>query len=324
MRFLTLEDCSDSELHCLYHDPERTVTLLHPRTACSLQIYAPEEDHHVAIGTYQSRRPNDAHSWWQQSLSIVVNQLLGTANSLVKYAVSVVSSPQPDKPSTSPVHQELIRHHLVNLRSVIPHHEALDEEEHIQSIQPLPSPWSFPSSTHYREARRGYIEYLSKPLIAELVTLGLMQANDAGIRWKHLDQYVLVTAESEGCDSVTTEQEVYNRTNRPRLEKLDPRAYRRERTTRPSINSEPNNMEEKPATPIIELESASLAVGEKRVRLHPKRTCAFIGEKVTVVQIEDLEDNEGKCAEMHRRKEAERAKKRRTRSSICWDSDRGL
>lgn len=168
------------------------------------------------------------------------------------------------------------------------------------------------------------MEYLSEPLIAELVTLGLMLVSDAGIRWKHLDQYVLVTAESEGYDSVTTEQEVYNRINRPRLQKLDPRAYRRERTTRPGINSDSIGMEEKPATPIIELESPPLAVGEKRVRLHPKRTCALISEKVTIVQIEDLEDNEGKSVEMHRRKEAERAKRQRARSSICWDSDRGL
>lgn len=315
MRFLTLDNCSDGELHCLYHDPERTVTLLHPRTACSLQVYAPEEDHNATFGTFHTRRLNDTHSWWLQLLGITTSQVLGIANTLVQYAVSVVIPPQPAEPVGPPVDRKLIRHHLINLRSVLPHYETLDEEEHIQNVQPLPSPWSFPSNAYYREARRGYLQYLSEPLIAELVTLSLLLVNKVGIRWKHMDQYILIK----------NEESVFNRSNRPRLEKLDAPAYRHKRITQPNINDEPNGMEEKrPGTPIIDVDSSQLVVGGKRVRLCSKKTCVHIGEKVTVVEVEDLEDNEGKTADTHRRIEAGRVKMHEMRSRICWDSDRGF
>ena len=38
MRFPSLEDCSDSVLHCFYYHPEQTIPLFHPRAACSLQF----------------------------------------------------------------------------------------------------------------------------------------------------------------------------------------------------------------------------------------------------------------------------------------------
>ena len=103
----------------------------------------------------------------------------------------------------------------------------------MEMIRPLPYPWSFPSAIRYRETCRGYLQYLTEPLIAELVTFGLMLVNEAAIRWKHLDQYVLVKIE----------ETVYNRTNKPRLEKLDPPAYRRERTTQSGISGESNGTE---------------------------------------------------------------------------------
>lgn len=299
MRFLTLEDCSDSELHCIYHDPERTITILQPRTSCSLQIYAPEVDRHTAVSTYQSSRSNSTHAWWLQLLGITGSQLLGTASNLVEYAVSPVSLPEPDSSTLPVIDRELIRHHLTNCRSVIPHHDTLDEEEHIESVQPLPSPWTFPLNTRYREARRGYLEHLSEPLIAELVTHGLLIASDIGIRWKHLDQYILVK----------TDEPSFDRANRPRLNNLDLAAFQSAKIRCLGLVEELNGMqEERSGTPIVELGSPPLGVGEKRVRLYPKRKCVLINGDEIVVKVEDLEDNEGKTA-MSRAREAEKVKK---------------
>jgi hypothetical protein len=130
-----------------------------------------------------------------------------------------------------------------------------------------------------------------------------------------MDQYILVK----------NEEPVFNRSNRPRLEKLDAPAYRRKSVSRPNINDESSGTEEeRPGTPIIDVDSSQLVVGGKRVRLYPKRTCVYIGEMVTVVEVEDLEDNEGKTADTHRRMGAEKVKKHKVRSRICWDSDRGF
>lgn len=263
MCFLTLEDCSDSELHCIYHDPERTVTPLHPRTACSLQFYAPEEDHHAFTSTFHTRRPNNAHSWWLQLLNIAGSQLLGIAYDVVQRVITVVKTPEP---SEQKVDREIISYHLTNLRSVIPHHDALDEEEHILTIQPPYSPWSWPSNTFYREACRGYIEYLTGDLIAGLVTHGLLLANDVGIRWKYMDQYILVK----------TEEPASNRAHRPRFEELDAPAFRHARIGRPGLHAEYTGLEERPGTPIVELGSPPLGMGEKRVRLCSKKTCVVV------------------------------------------------
>lgn len=70
----------------------------------------------------------------------------------------------------------------MNVRSIVPHQEVLDKEEHIQSVIPLNSPWSWSQNTTFREARRGYVEYLTEPLIEDLVTHGLLIANDTGIK----------------------------------------------------------------------------------------------------------------------------------------------
>lgn len=200
----------------------------------------------------------------------------------------------------------------MNVRSIIPDHEVLDEEEHIQTIQPLPSPWSWPSNTFYREAHCGYIEYLTEPLIAELITHGLLLANETGIRWKHLDQYILVK----------TEEPVFNRANRPRFEKLDAHAFRRARIGMPGLNGEPNGIEERSGTPIVELNSPPLGMGEKKVRLYSKRTCVCIDGDEAVAKEEDVEDNEGKTAGKAR--EVDAGRRRKVRSKICWDSDRGF
>ena len=167
MRFLTLEECSDSELHCIYHDPERTITVLHPRTACSLQLYAPEVDSHAPFGTFHTRRPNQTHSWWLQLSGIIGSQLLGIA---VEAAEEGSIAAQDLETAQPVVNEELIRWHLMNVRAIMPHHEVLDEEEHIQSVVPLPSPWSWPQDTVFREARRGYANYLTEGFIEVLVT----------------------------------------------------------------------------------------------------------------------------------------------------------
>ncbi|KAF3042896.1 hypothetical protein E8E12_005021 [Didymella heteroderae] len=204
--------------------------------------------------------------------------------------------------------KELIRWHLVNVRSIVPHHEVLDEDEHIRSIAPLPSPWSWPENTAFREAHRGRTEYLSEALIQELVTHGLLLANETGIRWKHLDQYILVKAEDE--------EPVFNRANRPRFEKLDPRAFRRKRLGRPRMNGEWNSVDERPPTPIEELGSPLVSLGEKRVRLSSKKRCICIDEDEPVVTEEDVEDNEGKTVR--------EVARRRARSKMRWDSERGF
>lgn len=196
----------------------------------------------------------------------------------------------------------MLKWHLMNVRAIIPAHEVLDEEELLQTIQPLPSPWSWPSNTFYRETRRGYVEYLSEPLIAELVTRGLLLANDAGIRWTHLDQYVLVK----------TEEEVLGRANQPRYEKLDPRAFRRARITRPDMKGELSELGEKVATPIVELGSPLVGPGGKKVRLCSKKVCVCFDGGGAVIKEEDVEDNEGKTVG-----KAREVARQKARSQIC-------
>lgn len=302
MRFLTLDDCSDSELHCVYHDPERTVTVLHPRTACSQQLYAPVEDAHAQFATFHTRRPNQTHSWWLQLSGVVANRLLGIAVAEAEAAAADLHGTDAAQPE---VNRDLIRWHLINVRSIIPHREVIDEEEHIQSIVPLPSPWSWPQDAVYREARRGYTTYLTEGLIEVLVTNGLMLANDIGIRWKHLDQYILVKNE---------EEEVFNRSNVPHFEKLDLRAFRRKRIERPGKNGEWNGG---PPTPITELGSPLASPGKKKVRLCAKKKCVRIDEEEATVNQEIVEDNEWKTASKLR--EVARRKKR---STMIWDLQR--
>ncbi|KAF1933198.1 uncharacterized protein M421DRAFT_191579 [Didymella exigua CBS 183.55] len=281
MRFLTLEECSDSELHCVYHDAERTITVLHPRTACSLQVYAPEEDSHAPFLTFHTRRPNSIHSWWLQLLDIAGSQLLGLAAGAERDVGEDANRAQAERLQ---VDRDVLRWHLMNVRSIIPAREVLDEEEHLQTIQPLPSPWSWPRNTFYREARRGYANHLTEALIEELVTHGLLLANETGIRWKHLDQYVLVKIE----------EPVFNRANRSRFERLDTRAFRRARIGRPGINGEPNEVDERPGPPIVEAGSPLVSPGEKKVRLCSKKAYVCIDGDQAVVKEEDIEDNEGK------------------------------
>ncbi|KAJ4405770.1 hypothetical protein N0V91_005077 [Didymella pomorum] len=284
MRFLTLDDCSDSELHCVYHDPERTVTVLHPRTACSQQLYAPVEDAHAQFATFHTRRPNQTHSRRLQLSGVVANRLLGIAVAEAEAAAADLHGTDAAQPE---VNRDLIGWHLINVRSIIPHREVLDEEEHIQSIVPLPSPWSWPQDAVYREARRGYTTYLTEGLI------------------EHLDQYILVKNE---------EEEVFNRSNLPRFEKLDLRAFLRKRIERPGENGEWNGG---PTTPIEELGSPLVSPGEKKVRLCAKKKCVRIDEEEATVNQEIVEDNEWKTASKLR--EVARRKKR---STMIWDLQR--
>lgn len=307
MRFLTLEHCSDSELHCIYHDPERTITLLHPHTACSLHLYAPEKDHHTAVGVYHSRRPNNAHSWWLQQLGITASRLLGIADSVVGKAIRAIIKSN----STNEIGRERIRNHLMNLRAVIPHPDVLDEEELIRTIRPLPYPWSFPSNMCYREAKRGRLAFLTESLVVQLVTDGILLANDFGIRWAHLDQYIL--------------HRLDDAPRQPRLQKLDLSALRRTVIRRPGLHDEPNGVEDdRPGIPIIELDNDPYTGMGKRVRLFAKKICVSTNEEETVVRVEDLDDNEGKSAEWQGERRSGRAKRQKMRSKICWDSDCGF
>ncbi|KAJ4372760.1 hypothetical protein N0V86_008126 [Didymella sp. IMI 355093] len=185
---------------------------------------------------------------------------------------------------------------------------VLDEEEYVQYVVPLSSPWSWPSNMTFREARRGYEEYLTEALIVQLVTHGLLLANETGIRWKHLDQYILGKHEED--------KEMFDCVDRPRFEKLDPRAFRRKRIGRPGLNGESNGVHERPPTPIEELGSPLVSLGEKKVRLCAKKRCIRIDENEPMIKEEDIEDNEGKTVG--------RVARRRARSKIVWASDCGF
>jgi hypothetical protein len=303
MRFPSLEDCSDSVLHCIYHDPERTIPLFHPRTACSLQFYAPEDDTRIRVSTFHTRRSNDVHSWWLQRFDIVGSQL-GITHSCMQEAASSVQHARPHV-----FDRETARYHLANFRSVIPHHDVLDEEEFIREVQPLVSPWSWPPNTYYREAHRGYTGHLTEPLIEELVTHGLLLANEIGIRWKHLGQYVLLK----------TEEPVLDRATRPQFERIDAHVLRRAKCMQAGASEDTDTIGESPATPLVELNAPPLDVGEKKVRLCAKSTCILSGAEEHRERVEDVQDNEGKTAT---RKRDMRKWKRRSR--ICWDSDCGF
>jgi hypothetical protein len=317
MRFLTLEDCSDGELHCIYHDPERTVTLLHPRTACSLQIYAPEEEHGTYIGTYRSRKPDITHAWWLQLLGLTSSGLLGLANNAINIATT--RAPQPDILTPS---FELTKHHLTTLRSIIPHNDTLDEAHHLLTIRPLPTPWSFPPHTTYREARHNVLASLFEPLIAELVTHGLLLANDMGIRWAHGDSYILFsTPEPHDPES-----------GRSRIEKCDVRAYRMAVLRRASITEmeEEGDRDERPGTPIVGRGEGRVEGGEKRVRLDAERRCVWIDKEEEergegVVEMQEVVDNEGGSEVWFKKLGfGTGGRKPRLRSRICWASESGF
>lgn len=304
MRFLTFEECSDSELRCIYHDPERTITILHPRTSCSLQLYAPEEDNHITVGTFHTRRPNNVHSWWLQRLGVAGSQLLGVAHGVVQSAITTVKNARYHDPD-----KNRVRYRLEHLLPIIPHHEALDDEEHIRDIQPLPSPWSWPPNTYYREVHRGYTEFLTESLISELITDGILLANEFGIRWKHLDQQILLRIENSESD----------RANRPRLEQLDAPAFRRAIIGRAGTDAENGDDDESPGTPIVEADG-SLSIAEKKVRLGAKSINILPGGSALV---ENVEDNEGKTV-LNKVIRAGVMRKQRRRSTIRWDSDCGF
>ncbi|XPS92721.1 hypothetical protein M3J09_002103 [Ascochyta lentis] len=268
----------------------------------------------MAIGTYQSRKPDDTDSWWLQLLGIVGSQLLGISDSVVRKA-SEATDPIPPgpMPAISQAARKLIKHHLTALRSTIPNIEALDEEEHIQAVHPPPSPWSFPTNSYYREARPGRLNLLSEPLITDLVNIGLLIANDTGIRWRHMDQHILLVAEDTNS----------RHGRRVRLARSDPAAFRRARVSRSNLDGEHNTvgLEDITGTPIVRVETPPLEGGEKRVRLWTKRTCVLIDGAEVVVRHEEVVDNEGKSAKI-RAREAEDARKERARSQMCWDSER--
>ncbi|KAF2995678.1 hypothetical protein E8E13_002741 [Curvularia kusanoi] len=300
MRFLTLEECSDSELHCIYHDPERTITLLHPRTACSLQVYAPQDDSHVTVAAFHARRPNNVHAWWLQRLGVVGGQVLGIAHNVVQKAVTTCQNTRPQ-----PVNRASVGDYLASLRTIIPHYDVLDEEEHIREVEPLTAPWLWPLNTYYREARRGYIRHLTEPLIVELINHGLLVANETGIRWKHLDQYILLKVEGSVVDLA----------NWPQLMDLDARMRQA------NTSGEDDMGGDRPATPLVDPSLPPLK-GEKKVRLSAKSSCVSLNGNEQIERVEDVTDNEGKTAT--RMKDARKARKRKERSEICWDSDRGF
>jgi hypothetical protein len=205
--------------------------------------------------------------------------------------------------------RESARYHLANFRSLIPHHDVLDEEEFIREVQPFVSPWSWPPNTYYREAHRGYTRHLTEPLIEELVTRGLLLANEIGIRWKHLDQYVLLKIEEPLLDRAT----------RPQFERIDAHVLRRAKCMQAGASEDTDTIGEGPATPLVELNAPPLDVGEKKVRLGAKGTCILSGAEEHRERVEDVQDNEGKTATRKR----DTPKWKRT-SKVCWDSDCGF
>jgi hypothetical protein len=289
-------------LHCIYHDPERTIPLFHPRTACSLQFYAPEDDTRIRVSTFHTRRSNDVHSWWLQRFDIVGSQL-GITHSCMQEAASSVQHARPHV-----FDRETARYHLANFRSVIPHHDVLDEEEFIREVQPLVSPWSWPPNTYYREAHRGYTRHLTEPLIEELVTHGLLLANEIGIRWKHLDQYVLLK----------TEEPVLDRATRPQFDRAGARIFRRPKNMQAEATKQASTISESLATPLVGLDAPPLDVGEKKVRLCAKSTYILSKGEEQMERVEDVTDNEGKTAMMLK---DERKVRKWKMSGICWDSD---
>ena len=306
MWFSSLEECSDSVLHCIYHDPERTIPLFHPRTACSLQFYAPEDDTRIRVSTFHTRRSNDVHSWWLQRFDVVGSQLLGITHSLIQEAASTV---QHARPYT--IDRKRARYYLANFRSLIPHHDVLDEEKFIREVHPLRTPWSWPPNTYYHEAHRGYTKYLTEPLIEELVTHGLLLANEIGIRWTHLDQYILLKIEDP----------VLDRTPRPQFDRAGARIFRRPRSMQADATKEASTVSVSPATPLVELDAPPLDVGEKKVRLCVKSTYLLSKGEEQTEKMEDVTDNEGKTA--MGLKDVRKLRKWKM-SGIFWDSDSGF
>ena len=136
--------------------------------------------------------------------------------------------------------------------------------------------------------------------------------NEIGIRWKHLDQYVLLK----------TEETVLDRASRPQFERIDAHVLRRAKCMQAGASEDTDTISESPATPLVELDAAPLDVGEKKVRLCAKSTCILSGEDEQRERVEDVEDNEGKTA-MRMRNVREVPKWKRV-SRMYWDSDCGF
>lgn len=134
------------------------------------------------------------------------------------------------------------------------------------------------------KARRGYTKHLTESHIEELVTHGLLLANEIGIRWKHLDNYVLLK----------TEEPVLNRATQPQFERIDARVFRRAKRMQAGASEDTDTIGESPATPLLELDAPPLDVGEKNARLCAKSTCILSGEDEQGGRVLDVEDNEGK------------------------------
>lgn len=134
------------------------------------------------------------------------------------------------------------------------------------------------------KARRGYTKHLTESHIEELVTHGLLLANKIGIRWKHLDNYVLLK----------TEEPVLNRATQPQFEKIDAHVFRRAKRMQAGASEDTDTIGESPATPLLELDAPPLAVGEKNARLCAKSTCILSREDEQGERVLDVKDNEGK------------------------------
>ncbi|KAH6641983.1 hypothetical protein C7974DRAFT_446280 [Boeremia exigua] len=332
MRFLDLEACSDGELHCLYHDPERTITLLQPRTSCALHFYAPRDDPHSPISTFLARRPNAVHSWWRQALHVTRTPHLSTAQH-TSLDTTLLDSP-PEPPLTTADTDAATLTHLSALLPSIPHTLALalalDPAELLASLRPLPTPWHWPPHAHYLEARRNALIHLPESLIPALVTQGVLVVDAAGIRWAVGDACVLVadgecSAEGErdgACARSRTQQWDMDAQGgfgggcgvractRPRIALLDLVAFRRQR-----VGALAGHTLERPGPPVVG--PAEPRCG-KKVRILAERQC--VGPD-GARSVEALRDNEGRrgCA---RRKWA--GEKGRRRGAMCWDSERGF
>ena len=161
------------------------------------------------------------------------------------------------------------------------------------------------------KARCGYTKHLTESHIEELVTHGLLLANEIGIRWKHLDNYVLLK----------TEEPVLNRATQPQFERIDARVFRRAKRMQAGASEDTDTIGESPATPLLELDAPPLDVGERKVRLCAKSTYLLSETEKQMERLEDVTDNEGKTVVGF--KDVRKVRKLRM-SEIFWYSDRGF
>ena len=143
------------------------------------------------------------------------------------------------------------------------------------------------------------------------MTHGLLLAHKIGIRWKHLDQYILLK----------TEEPVLDRAPRPQFDRPGARIFCRPKSVQADATKEANTISESPATPLVELDAPPLDMGERKVRLCAKSTYLLSEREKQMKRLEDVTDNEGKTVVGF--KDVRKVRKWRM-SEIFWYSDRGF